>query len=169
MRRALTFSVIVLALVFSGVAAAAQTKTIILVRHAEKNPPVDTDNGDPDLSAVGRERTQRLLKAIKKYRVEEIYSTEYKRAKLTAEPVAAARHKQIQIYDSGKTPDLVNTLINGRSKSYLVVGHSNTMPQLANLLVKKDIFKQLADTEYGVIWVIKIKKGVLKKTEVLTY
>lgn len=163
----LTCSLVVFS--FGAVASHAQTKTIVLVRHVEKNPPVDTDKGDPDLSPAGVERAQRLLKAVKKYRIQEFYATEYKRAKFTAEPIANARHKQVQIYDSGKTPALVDTILKGASKRYLVVGHSNTIPQLANLLVKKEIFKQLLDTEYGVIWVIKIKKGVLKKTEILTY
>ena len=37
------------------------------------------------------------------------------------------------------------------------------------LLMKKEVFKQLPDTEYGVFWVIRMKKGVVTKIEVYPY
>ena len=43
--------------------AYTQTKTIVLVRHAEK---ADGSSQDPELSAQGKERAQRLVKKINK-------------------------------------------------------------------------------------------------------
>ncbi len=150
-------------------AAQSKTKTIVLVRHAEKSAPVDGDKGDPDLSAEGRERARRLMQAVRKYKPHEIFATAYKRTQQTAEPIASARKKQIQIYDAGKQADLVSKIMASKTDHYLIVGHSNTIPGLANLLAKKEIFRNLIDAEHGVIWVIRLREGVLRKVEIYTY
>ena len=161
---------IVSLLVFSQPDAIAQSKkTIILVRHAEKVAPVDTDKGDADLSADGRERAERLMLAIKKYRPDEIFVTDYKRTRQTAEPIANRRKVQIQTYDPLHQADLIPIMMASKTKNYLIVGHSNTVPAFANLLMKKEIFKPLLDIEYGVFWVVRMKKGVVKKVEIFPY
>ncbi len=147
----------------------AQNKTIVLVRHAEKDSAAATMNGDDPLSEAGRERAARLLKIVKKYKPHEIFATAYKRTQQTVEPIAAYRKKQVQTYDPAKQPDLVAQIMASKTEHYLIAGHSNTIPALANLLAKKEIFKQVPDTEYGVIWVVKIRNGVLKRVEVYAY
>jgi len=150
--------------------ASAQTnKTIVLVRHAEKMAPVDTDKGDPDLSPEGRQRAERIATALKKYKPHEIFATDYKRTKQTAEPIAKNRKKDIQTYDPTKQADLVAKMMASTTDHYMIVGHSNTIPALANLIMKKEVFKQLPDSEYGVFWVIRMKKGALTKVEVFPY
>ncbi len=156
--------------VLSNVGATAQTnKTIVLVRHAEKMPAVPTDKGDQDLSPEGKQRAERLAKVIKKYKPHEIFATDYKRTKQTAEPIAKLRKKEIQTYDPAKQADLVAKIMPTKTDHYLIVGHSNTIPVLANLLAKKEVFRNLLDTEYGVYWVIRMKKGVVTKVEVFPY
>jgi len=160
-------------LVFSSLDAAAQgNKTIVLVRHAEKSAAGSADDmakGDPDLSAEGRERAERLAKAIKKYKPHEIFATDYKRARQTAEPIAKIRGKEIQTYDPAKQAEMVEKILASKTDHYLIIGHSNTTPALANLLMKKEVFKQLPDTEFGVFWIIRMKKGVVMKVEVFPY
>ncbi len=149
--------------------AQSSNKTIVLVRHAEKNPSVDGDKGDPDLSAEGRERARRLMQAVKKYKPHEIFATAYKRTQQTAEPIAMQRKKQIQTYDPAKHAELIAQIMASKTDHYLIVGHSNTIPPLANLLAKKEVFRNLVDAEHGVIWVIRLRKGVLRKVEIYTY
>ena len=165
----LTVAILMLLL---AVTAAAQKKTIVLVRHAEKSAAGSTEDmakGDLDLSPEGRERAERLAKAVKKYKPHEIFATDYKRTKQTAEPIAKLRGKTVQTYDPSKQADLVQTILTSKTDHYLIVGHSNTTPALANLLLKKEVFKQLPDTEYGVFWVIRMKNGVVTKIEVFPY
>ncbi len=147
---------------------AAQKKTIVLVRHAEKDTTVATEP-DPGLSADGLARALRLMKAVNKHKPKEIFSTEYKRTRQTAEPIAAKRNKPIQTYDPAKAAEFVQTMLASKTDRFLIVGHSNTTPALVNLIAKKEIFRQLPDTEYGVIWVIRMKKGVMTKLEIYTY
>ncbi len=159
-------------LVLTGaVIIAAQDKTIVLVRHVEKDSSPTADKADPELSAEGKARAERLDKVVKRYKPHEIFSTPFKRTRHTAEPIAKRRGKEIQNYDPAKPADLVSKIMDPASKTvhYLVVGHSNTIPGLANMLAKKEIFRNLLESEHGVIWVIKIKKGELKRVEVHPY
>ena len=161
-----------LLLVLVGInTSAAQDKTIVLVRHVEKDSSPTADKVDPELSAEGKARAERLAKVVKRYKPHEIFSTPFKRTRGTAEPTAKRRKKEIQTYDPAKPADLVNKIMDPASKTvhYLVVGHSNTIPSLANLLAKKEIFRNLLESEYGVIWVIRIKKGQLTRVEVHPY
>ncbi len=151
-------------------AVAAQNKTIVLVRHAEKAGETEMDKtGDPDLSPQGAERAKRLLEFVKKYKPHEIYATAYKRVQETVRPVAEYRHKQIQTYDPLKQADLIAHIMNSTTEHFLIAGHSNTIPMLANALAGKEIFVKMPDTEYGVIYVVKIRKGKFKRVEVYEY
>jgi len=153
----------------TGSSAQSVNKTIVLVRHAEKAPAPPTEP-DPELSAEGRERAQRFMKAVvKKYKPHEIFSTNYKRTRDTAEPIARSRGKQVQTYDASKPAELIAKIMASKTDHYLIVGHSNTIPALANALAKKEVFRNLLDTEYGVYWVIRMKNGVLTKIEVFSY
>lgn len=144
----------------------AQNKTIILVRHAEK---ADATSQDPDLSAEGKQRAERLVKVAGKYKPGAFYSTNYKRTRDTITPLAAKRKKQVEIYDARNPNALVNAIMKSKYKRHIVSGHSNTIPALANLIAKKDVFKNLDESEYGVFWVIRIKDGKARKVEVIPY
>jgi broad specificity phosphatase PhoE len=146
--------------------AAAQKKLVILVRHAEK---VETDDPDPDLSDAGKQRAERLMQRIKKYRPGAVFSTDLKRTRETAAPIAEKRRKQIEIYDPKKPQELIDKVMSSRTKRYVIVGHSNTIPGLANLFLKKELFKSLDESEYGTIWLIRFKNGKVKKTQLLDY
>ncbi len=159
-----SFAAIVIILWFA-VGAVAQKKTIILVRHAEK---VDASQ-DPELSVEGKQRAEHLANIVKKYRPGAIYSTDFKRTRDTAAPMAARRKLKVEIYDGKKPAELIDSIMQSRTKRFLIVGHSNTIPGLANLLGKKELFQNLDDSEYGAIWIIRIKDGQVRKTEIIPY
>jgi 2,3-bisphosphoglycerate-dependent phosphoglycerate mutase len=147
-------------------AAFTQDKTIILVRHAEK---VDATSQDPELSAEGKQRAERLVKVAGKYKPGGFYSTNFKRTRDTLSPLAAKRKKTVETYDPRNPNALVDLIMKSKYKRHIVAGHSNSVPGLANLIAKKDVFKNLDESEYGVIWVIRIKDGKVRKTEVIPY
>lgn len=162
------FSLIALTLAifcFSQVAQ-AQTKTIILVRHAEK---ADATSQDPALSAEGKQRAERLVKVAGKYKPGAFYSTNFKRTRDTIGPLAAKRKKTIAIYDARKPAELLDQITKSKIKRHIVAGHSNSVPGLANFIGKKDVFKNLDESEYGVIWIIRMKNGQIVRTEVMPY
>ena len=156
-------------LLFVAVYASAQKKTIILVRHAEKDASANVDPNDPGLSPEGRTRAQNLAKRIKGYRVGAVYSTNYRRTRESVGPAAARRKKEVKTYDPKDQQALVNEIMNSKTKRFLVVGHSNTIPPLANLLVKKELFKNLEEEEFGTIWVIKLRNRKPPEVKILSY
>ena len=166
----LKFLLLLCILIAFGSAATAQgRKTIILIRHAEKDTAATVDQNDPSLSAEGRQRAERVARRIGKFRPGAIYSTNYKRTRETVEQLAKKRNKTIETYDPSKPKELAAAILASKTKRFVVVGHSNTIPSLANLLTGKDLFKNLQDSEYSVIWVIRIKDGEIRKVELLDY
>ena len=115
---------------------AQRDKTIVLVRHVEKDSSPAADKVDPELSAEGKARAERLAKIVKRYKPHEIFSTPFKRTRGTAEPIAKRRKKEIQTYDPSKPADLVQKIMDPASKTvhYLIVGHSNTIPAIVAAL-----------------------------------
>ena len=153
----------------AGTQAFAQKKTIILIRHAEKDVSPGADKVDPELAPAGAARAQRLVKAIKRYKPGAVYSTSFKRTRNTAAPVAAWRKLEVETYDPRKLDEVANRVLTSKRKRHLVVGHNNTTPALANLFIKEDKYKMLPESEYGKIWIIKLKKGKVKSVEVIDY
>lgn len=147
----------------------AQDKTIILVRHAEKDASETADKNDPELTAEGRERAQRLIKAVGRYKPGAFYSTDFKRTRDTVSPWAAKRGKTVEIYDPRKPQELLDKIMTSKTKRFVIAGHSNSTPGVVNLLIKKDLFKNLDESIYTVIWVVKIRDGKVQKVEVLDY
>jgi 2,3-bisphosphoglycerate-dependent phosphoglycerate mutase len=150
----------VLLFLFVCADAAAQKRkvTVILLRHAEKDVSATADKTNPDLSPEGKERARRLVKTIKKYKPDVIYSSDFIRTKMTVAPLAEKRKRQVEIYDHKKLDELAALIMNGKGKRILVVGHNTTTPALANLLIKQEKYPALSESEYGKIWIIKIRK-----------
>jgi phosphohistidine phosphatase SixA len=153
----------------AGTQSYAQKKTIILIRHAEKDVSPGADKTDPELSPLGVARTQRLVKAIKKYKPGVVYSTNFKRTRNTAAPVAKWRKLEVETYDPRKLDEVAARVLSSKRKRHLIVGHNNTTPALANIFIKEEKYKTLPETEYGKIWIIKLKKGKVKSVEVIDY
>jgi 2,3-bisphosphoglycerate-dependent phosphoglycerate mutase len=149
--------------------AAAQDKLIILVRHAEKAELETDGNPDPELSEAGKQRAERFKQVIGRYRPGAVYSTDYRRTRETAEPIAEKRKKQVQVYDARQPKELIDRILASDIKRHVIVGHSNTVPGLANLLLGKDLFRNLEESEYSVIWLIRLKNGRVTEARLLDY
>lgn len=117
---------------FSASVPAIAFGDIYLVRHAEK------EYGDnPPLSPVGRERAEALAKRLANTGLERIFSTDYERTLKTAEPAARQRGLIIEKYDPRALEafaEKIKEIAADMRGSILVVGHSNTTPQLAEMI-----------------------------------
>jgi phosphohistidine phosphatase SixA len=139
--------------------------TVILLRHAEKDLSEGEDNPNPNLSAEGKARAERLIKVAGKYRPDAIYSTSYIRTRATVTPLARRRRHMILMYDSRNLNEMRDLILSGKLKRILVVGHNNTTPALVNMLIGEEKYKTLPESEYSKIWVVKIRKNKNKPTE----
>ncbi len=119
----------------------AQT-TIYLVRHAEK----ESEEKNPSLTVIGRFRAENIAKTLASVGITHIFSTDYVRTQETAAPLAQLLNLDIQSYNPSKLDEFSKYLltING---VILVVGHSNTTPELTSLISQKTI-DAIKENEY---------------------
>jgi broad specificity phosphatase PhoE len=149
-----------LALLVLAAAACARDPSpdtvIIVVRHGEKST---SDPRDPDLSEAGQARASALAQALAGAPVGAIYATQFRRTHQTAEPLArnlglTIQSRPIDIdHPTGYAPDLAKHLRTLSGQTVLVVGHSNTVPDIVAALTGKAV-PPIADTEYTRLYVI---------------
>ena len=152
MRRRLSLRLAVLAFAALLLAAPAVcAETVVLVRHAEK-AAAPADN--PPLTTEGRQRAEALAKTLSTSGVTSIYVTEYLRTQQTADPLASLLHLTPTRIDAKKTPDLVAAIRVQKDGVVLVVGHSNTVPEIIAALGGPAI--TIDDGEYDSMFVLTI-------------
>lgn len=134
------------------------TTTIIFVRHAEQT---SHDEADPSLSEAGKRRvaelTRQLVDADVVAGIDAVYSTPFKRSQETVQPIADALDLPINSYDAADTETVLGTILKDhKGKVILVVGHSNTVPELiANLGASKNV-PPIVQNEFDNIYIISI-------------
>ena len=141
------------------------TTTIYLVRHAEK---ADDGTPDPPLTARGKKRAQLLSEILLDKNIDRIYSSDYKRTKQTAIPLSRAIKVAIASYDPRNLPEIVGDLNNAGDQNILVVGHSNSTPSLANLLLEREEMEKFDESDYDNLLIVTIK-GDERKIGRLTF
>lgn len=134
-------SALVLAMLAPPVAFADPTM-IYLVRHGEKA----AEGKDPDLTAQGRQRAQNIATMLGKANIAHIFSTPTNRTRQTAAPLAQQNGLQVQLYDP-RTPQALVSRVKSLNGAVLVVGHSNTLPELVKLFGGQP-GADVADNEY---------------------
>lgn len=149
------------------------TTTIIFVRHAEK---AAAPAGDPGLSPEGRERvaelTRQLVDADVVAGIDAIYSTPFRRTLETVQPLAEALDLPIHRYDPNPEQYeavLERILQSHKGRIILVVGHSNTIPDLIAALGASKKVPPIAENEYDNIYIISIPWFGKTKTIRLRY
>lgn len=162
--------IIVLAFLFVGQQniCAQKTTKIWVVRHAEKDTS-DPKDRDPDLSPEGKERAEALGKYLKGVKLDSIFSTNYKRTKLTGYPTADKIGLTIKTYDPAAQKEFAQGLIkNAQGKKMLIIGHSNTVQEILVAFGATKPVRELTDDDYDYIFILTLK-GDKKEVKVDRY
>ena len=133
-------------------AQAPGATTVILVRHAEK---AAAPRNDPPLTAAGEARAKALLEAVRDAGVTAIITTQYVRTRATAAPTAAALGITPEIVaatGSSHVDDVAATILGHEGQTVLVVGHSNTVPDIIHALGAPA--PQICDAEYDNLFIV---------------
>lgn len=147
------------------------TTTVIFVRHAEKAAiPAD----DPGLSAAGKQRAaelaRQLVDADVVAGVDAIYATPYRRTEETAQPVATALGLPITSYEAANTESIMDEIVRThKGKIILVVGHSNTVPEMIGNMGASKKVPGIDENEYDNLYVVSIPWFGKTKTIRLRY
>jgi broad specificity phosphatase PhoE len=123
-------------------APASAQQVVFLVRHAERvvpaagqpaPPPTNMMGDDPPLSPAGEQRAQRLAAMLASAEVRHVFTTEYKRTRQTAAPLAE-KLKLTPVMSAAKDPGPLVAAVLKAKGNVLIVGHSNTVPDLIKKL-----------------------------------
>lgn len=138
----------------------ACTHTYYITRHAEK--ATVSGNGsmmanDPPLSEAGIARAKALAAWLQDKNIGLIYSTNTTRTRSTAQPLAERLNLPIHIYGPAPDAHFIDSL-QGVKKNVLIVGHSNTVDDIANGLCReKKVAADLHDDEYDHLFIVRVK------------
>lgn len=164
------FALLLLAAVFFATtltAAPNPVTTVILVRHAEKASQDD----DPELSPAGVERARELARVLAGVKFDAIYSTQFKRTKNTATPVAEAQGLTVGVRNTGPTyaADLAKHIrATHAGQTVLVVGHSNTTTEVMRALGAADV-AAIPESQYDNLFVLTDADGAAPKVVALRF
>ena len=125
---------------------------VIVVRHAEK---ATDDKRDPSLSAAGKERAKALAQLLRDEPLVAAYATQYRRTQLTAVPSAIVSKLKVTVRPAGESAASLAEKIrhDHQTGSVLVVGHSNTVPDLVAALSGQEI-TAIADDEFDRYYIV---------------
>ena len=152
--------VLVIALGF-WLVSAASTTTVFVMRHAEKlasNP----DDKDPPLAPAGEARALELAKhfggAPKGQSLDAIIVTELRRTQDTVRPLANRLGIPVIVVPANDPGGAAKRALHDfRGGRVLIVGHSDTVPEIVKSLSGIDV-GPMSDTEYGILYIVAVPR-----------
>jgi 2,3-bisphosphoglycerate-dependent phosphoglycerate mutase len=137
---------------------ATDSFSIYLVRHAEKQAVLD----DPKLTPCGQLRAEQIATMLEHTQIKHVYSTAYRHTVATAAPFAKQKQLTIQEYLPKKLSPFAQKLLK-QKENVLVVGHSNTTPQLSALLSAFDV-AALSEQQYRNLYQVQVSDHLFTQT-----
>ncbi len=128
--------------------------TFYLIRHAEK-VRTDKSNKDPKLNNKGIARALSWNEYFADKEISKIYSTNFKRTLETIKPIQESTDLYPMIY-SPSDIDYENFVTSNKGEVVLIVGHSNTVPDFVNGLIKDSIYSQIDDLNNSNLYIVNI-------------
>lgn len=130
------------------IASSCTTTHYYLVRHAER---LDNSSDSP-LSDIGHSRANALREALITKGIDTLLASTRIRTQQTAQPLATALGKALTIYSPDTTAGLIQRLQQIKRKQVLVVGHSNTIPEIVKGLSGQAV--QIADNDFDNLFIV---------------
>ena len=165
------FLLVLAALLFAVPQEEFKPITVYLVRHAER---ADEPRQDPPLTEKGTLRSQELARALANANVKAIFTSQFQRTKLTAEPLAkqanvpatsislSVNPSNPRMISEQSTAEVANKILERAGQSVLVVGHSNSIPDLIKML-GGDVFPAIDEKKFDDLFVVTVyAKGKAK-------
>jgi phosphohistidine phosphatase SixA len=133
--------------------------SVYLIRHAEKIRTNENEK-DPLLSEKGILRAQKWSEIFEKIEINKILSTDTKRTISTVIPTSEEKKIKIEIY----RPEEItyeSFMEENKVKKVLIVGHSNTIPETTNILIKNKFYNQIEDNNNSNLYFVNICDGII--------
>ncbi len=130
-----------------GPAARANAPDVYVMRHLQA-----ASGDNPGLSPQGAAQARQLVDFFGASRPTAIYATPFRRSQETAAPLAAALGLQVRTYDPANPQALMQAVASERGP-VLIVGHSNTVPDIVAMLGGQRT-SPIAHDQFGDMWVV---------------
>lgn len=144
--RAIFFS-----LILAGLTAAASAQTVFLVRHAEKT----AEKTDPKLTEAGKARAACLVDTFRDAGIQAIFVSDTARSRQTAEPLVKELKLEATTVPGRDTAGLVEKVRAVKSGNVLIVGHSNTIPEIIEKLGAGKI-APIGDNDFDQLFIVEL-------------
>ena len=151
--------------------------TVFLVRHAEK---ADVPGQDPPLSEAGKARAEALARLLQSAGVKGIYTSQFQRTRLTAEPLAkrlGITASAIPLSVKPSSPreisdesirELTKKVEAHAGEALLIIGHSNSVPDVIRAL-GGDTVPKIDESKFDDLFVVTVYAGGRAKVVHLKY
>jgi 2,3-bisphosphoglycerate-dependent phosphoglycerate mutase len=152
--RVLLLALVAFALVTVNAVAQTDATVVYVVRHAER---AEDGTRDPPLSEAGRARAALLAEMLRDAGITHIHTTDYKRTRATGAPTSRDTGREMVLYDPGDLDALASELRRTPGR-HLVLGHSNTTPDLVESL-GGDAGSPIDEMEYDRLYIVTLTPG----------
>ena len=145
--------------------------TVFLIRHAERE---DEPKQDPPLSKDGVARSQALARLLSSAGIKAIFTSQYTRTKQTAEPLATKLGLTVTAFTLKTNPsnprqiaeestaEVTNKILEHAGQSVLVIGHSNSIPDVIKML-GGDVVPTIDEKKFDDLFIVNVyAKGKAK-------
>lgn len=145
--------------------------TVYLVRHAER---ADEPRQDPPLTEKGIARSQELARVLANANVKAIITSQFLRARQTAEALGKQTNVPVtpvnlnlnpsnpRMISEQSTTEVTNKILERGGESVLVIGHSNSIPDVITML-GGDVTPEIDEKKYDDLFVVTVyAKGKAK-------
>lgn len=129
-----------------------KVSTFYFIRHAEKDRS-NPENPDPELTQKGLGRAMHWAEILNHVSLDAIYTTDFERTSMTAAPAAVKQDVTVAYYDP-QTLDIEQFKADNAGKNVLVVGHSNTTPDLVNRMLGTERYGAMDDSDNGSLFIV---------------
>jgi broad specificity phosphatase PhoE len=141
--------------------ATASSTTVIVIRHAEKD--LSASAVEPPLSQAGEARAALLARMFGDAKglghLDAIYVSPALRSRLTAAPLAASLGIGVTVAPVDDPRGLaLRVLHEHRGGRVLIVGHSDTVPQIVATLSGNPNIPEIRDQEYGTLYIVTVPR-----------
>lgn len=150
-------------------------KTVFLIRHAEKE---DEPRQDPPLKKEGVARSQELARLLGGAGIKAIYTSQFTRTKQTAEALATklnltatsitlkSNPSNPRLIAEESTQEVVNKILEAPGENVLLVGHSNSIPDVIKVL-GGDVVPTIDERKFNDLFIVTVyAKGKAKVTQI---
>jgi len=155
------FNRLLVTLLTACLLSSCSTTTIYIVRHGEK--VADTDS--TDLSPAGKQRALALADTLARRGIDAVFSTPYRRTRQTAQPLADRLNLPVINYPT--TAAIVSRVGEMRNKTALVVGHSNSILDIAKGMGTNPMKQRIESDDYDNLLVVRIRRKPFSKSVTL--